>query len=687
MSNPDPGAPYALPERSRLAGASRRVLACVLCSQRKVKCDRKFPCANCLRQGTTCVPASALAPRPRRRRFPEKEMLDRIRHYEGLLRQNNIDFEPLHPSPADDSRSPSTYKDSVDSPDAEDLGDTKTLPEKQVNIWHAMNQRDRPEEIGNNEESESSDDEVRPALVKDALDTIFQKSDEVLLFGSSRTVFDLSILHPEPVHIFRLWQAYLDNVDPLFKVTHTPTLQTRVVNAIGNLSSLSPVLEALMFSIYCIAVVSLSEVECMSIFGIEKANMLARYQFGCQQALLGCGILRTTDRDCLTALFLYFVAVKPGTDPHSLSSMLGIAVRLAQRMGMHVETSNLKHNVLEAEMRRRLWWALAIFDARISEMCQVSDTRISTLVPTWDCKKPLNVNDFDLRPEMKAPPPTHEVATEATLVVVRSEMADFIRSSVSYLSFVSPALRHLAKGGAIPENGEIANLEKMIEERYLSMCDLENPLQFMTIFTARGYLAKNRLMEHYSRYSSTQQTDAQRDAALCYALTMFECDTQILTSPLTQGFYWHNTLQFPFQAYLHVAQDLKRRPFGQHAERAWRVMCENYEARLSDTPTNKDPLTKILSKVVFQAWAAREAFPGTEPPSIVTAMRRKVSEMTLESQFANFAQLGPTSTDANNNGGFMSLPMGLGGDDPLFDFQWPESTDPGPVDLSAFLSM
>lgn len=73
---------------------SQRVLACALCQQRKVKCDRKFPCANCVRAGTQCVPTSA--PRPRRRRFPERELLDRIRHYEGLLCKNSIIFEPLH---------------------------------------------------------------------------------------------------------------------------------------------------------------------------------------------------------------------------------------------------------------------------------------------------------------------------------------------------------------------------------------------------------------------------------------------------------------------------------------------------------------------------------------------------------------------------------------------------------------
>ena len=95
----------------------QRVLACVLCQQRKVKCDRKFPCSHCRRAGAQCVPAG-LVQRQRRRRFPERELLERVRYYEGLLRQHNIKFEPLHGgspeqmhTPQNDHASPSEEGD------------------------------------------------------------------------------------------------------------------------------------------------------------------------------------------------------------------------------------------------------------------------------------------------------------------------------------------------------------------------------------------------------------------------------------------------------------------------------------------------------------------------------------------------------------------------------------------------
>jgi hypothetical protein len=52
------------------------------------------------------VPATLTTPRGRRRRrFPERELLQRLQKYEDLLRQNNIKFEPLHQDPAREKES------------------------------------------------------------------------------------------------------------------------------------------------------------------------------------------------------------------------------------------------------------------------------------------------------------------------------------------------------------------------------------------------------------------------------------------------------------------------------------------------------------------------------------------------------------------------------------------------------
>jgi hypothetical protein len=145
-------------------------------------------------------------------------------------------------------------------------------------------------------------------MVKKARDQLFENNDH-LLFGSRKGTVNLSTLHPEPVQIFRLWQIYLDNVNPLLKVTHIPTLQGRIIEATSNIANIGPNLEALMFSIYCMAILSLGVDDCQPMFGLSKEDLLTRFQFGCQQALMNSGFLRTDDRDCLTALYLYLVGL------------------------------------------------------------------------------------------------------------------------------------------------------------------------------------------------------------------------------------------------------------------------------------------------------------------------------------------------------------------------------------------
>ena len=166
------------------------------------------------------------------------------------------------------------------------------------------------------DEDDSSDDEVHPVVFKKAWDEAIENDDH-LLFGWPQTAVAMYTLHPQPVQVFQLWQLYLDNANPLLKITHTPSLQGRIIEAAGNILTIKPELEALMFGIYCTAILSLSEEDCLAMFASSKSELLAGYQLGCQQALLNCRFLRCNNRECLTALYLYLVRVSAACG-HSL---------------------------------------------------------------------------------------------------------------------------------------------------------------------------------------------------------------------------------------------------------------------------------------------------------------------------------------------------------------------------------
>lgn len=66
--------------------------ACILCAKRKVRCDRREPCSNCIKAHTDCD-YQAPAPRRRRRKRPaDEDLVSRLSRYEELMRKNNIDF-------------------------------------------------------------------------------------------------------------------------------------------------------------------------------------------------------------------------------------------------------------------------------------------------------------------------------------------------------------------------------------------------------------------------------------------------------------------------------------------------------------------------------------------------------------------------------------------------------------------
>ena len=343
--------------------------------------------------------------------------------------------------------------------------------------------------------------------------------------------------------------------------------------------------------------------------------------------------------------------------------MLGVAMRIAQRMGLHNESSYAKCSAFEAEMRRRLWWSLVLFDTRI---CELVDFKIAILAPTWDCRTPLSLNDFDLRPEMKDPGVTQEKSSEAIFAVMRSEIGDIVRHSAFHLDFVNPALKSIARdvqSGRGSEDGELVALEKMIEDKYLRFCDSENPLHFMTIWTARGHLAKNRLLEHYSRFarsSAQQQVDVQRDRAISYARNMLECDTNIMTSTLTKGYLWFVHFYFPLPAYIHILQDLRMRPVCDHAEQTWEIMSDNYRSRFPSLRQDDNPLFKLFSRMILRAWEAREAVSRQSgevllPPRIVSDIKRIVAQLTQDMHDASVQQ-------PNDNFGInadFSMPMSV----------------------------
>jgi hypothetical protein len=154
---------------------------------------------------------------------------------------------------------------------------------------------------------EDSSDEEEPDGIEDSSPEMFSDAIDIIL-GFPRPGGSLYDFHPQPVQIFRLWQIFLDNVHPLVKVFHTPTVQQLILNSIGNLVALPKNLEALMFSLYCCALNSLSDSECYAILGQPKRFWARRFRTASHQALVNAGVLKSSNMMVLQAFVLYLVS-------------------------------------------------------------------------------------------------------------------------------------------------------------------------------------------------------------------------------------------------------------------------------------------------------------------------------------------------------------------------------------------
>lgn len=96
--------------RSPTHPAQRAMLgnACVSCATRKVKCDRQAPCSACKKTRLECIYRAPSQTRKRKATEERSSAIERLRHYESVLRDAGIPFEPFDTARTDRSTADST---------------------------------------------------------------------------------------------------------------------------------------------------------------------------------------------------------------------------------------------------------------------------------------------------------------------------------------------------------------------------------------------------------------------------------------------------------------------------------------------------------------------------------------------------------------------------------------------------
>lgn len=431
-----------------------------------------------------------------------------------------------------------------------------------------------------------------------------------------------------------MWQCFIENVDPLTKIIHVPTLKPAVQKAIDDIDSVPKSFEALLFAIYSTAVMSLNDEQCRQKFNVSRDILLPRYASATKKALSRAKFISTVNLIVLQALVLHILSVRDLVEPRASWTLTGIAVRIAESMGLHHDGAVLKLSVFETEMRRRIWWYLKMHDFRNAELCGLPKFRgVETLFNA--CKRPANLNDDQLYPSMTSPPVESEKLTDMVFCCSRMEFFGFALEQNTRFRDAKKDDSHfdereLSDGMTIGE-GMIRKVEELMESKYIRYCDPSDPLQLMAMLCARTGINVGRFIAHHPRrwVKGQEVPESERQYVWNLSLKLMEQYNICMMNPQIQRFAWHTMYFIQWHALIHIIDTILAHPLMEDAERAWQVVGTVYKNNPDFVKNTKRAIYVAVGNLCLKAYRARETAlknqgkSPAQPPDFITKLLKQ----------------------------------------------------------------
>ncbi|KAK2740123.1 hypothetical protein FQN57_006238 [Myotisia sp. PD_48] len=486
--------------------------ACTLCRDRKVKCDRKLPCTNCVSWSERCVYPSPIRRCQRQRKGssnrahirtsmgtadvatisqPLDERLNKletaVNELKELIQKStkapelaaNPDLAFHHPGKPSDT----TRLDAIE----------RKLSQLMTWNWTG-DYRDFGPGVRFNPEGVpflKNGPGFCPLPV--TFNAIHRPLDS---FGIETAQSKLT-----PSQLRTCWKIFVQRVDPLIKVLHKPSMQGILRRSWADTGALTKAQEALVFSVYFASISSMTIDEINDTFGLPQSTVLNTYRLVTEQALMRAGFLSNNDLITIQAVVL-FLSSNFFIDETKLAwALAGAAQRLTQSS---VARDGNCLSPFERELRNRLCWQLWHLDRRAIE-----DHGNSIDGTTWNYapeELPLNVADAYLDPHMEHAPCSQDCWTEMSFALIRIEIA---RTSCRVENYTPNGVSspHLDKAELIQR------CKQHIQSRYLRYCDGSQPIHWLAQHVAHVLLEEQQFKLYYNPYSQSQQEQRSQDAS------------------------------------------------------------------------------------------------------------------------------------------------------------------------------
>ncbi|KAL1864822.1 hypothetical protein VTK73DRAFT_5634 [Phialemonium thermophilum] len=420
-----PSGPHSLSTARR---AKRLERSCLLCHRRKVRCDKRSPCSNCVRANILCCYPSADEPIRRPRKTTISDVAERL----GRLERTLVAITAADSSPerASDRLIGRGRSDSpgVDGDDQSREDATSAAAEllvrtgassRYVNeliLSRILEEEDEIQsDLGAGADESDTEDSSRKSAPVEPLGLLG------ITFGDSPVPTTSRPLHPPKWQALQLWQVFLNNFESISKTLHVPTAQILVFQALDNPNDASGDANCLLFAVYFAAVTSLTGDEVEKLLDYDKRTALNAFKHGLEWSLVQSNFLEQPTVTSIQALMIFLTAMRVHNTGRSTWILAGMLIRAAQSIGLHRNGVHLNLTPFETEMRRRLWCRILCHDHRASE-----DYGISVSTPAFSARMttpPLNVDDSQLYPDMTVMPESREGWTEMSFSLITLDLS------------------------------------------------------------------------------------------------------------------------------------------------------------------------------------------------------------------------------------------------------------------------
>ena len=239
----------------------------------------------------------------------------------------------------------------------------------------------------------------------------------------------------------------------------------------------------------------------------------------------------------------------------------GMAMNIAQAMGLHRDGTCFSLSAIETEVRRRVWWSLCQLDNRIS-----GDCGLEPHVPVnMDTKLPLHINDSDLDTGCEEHRAFRTEFTEMTVSLIKIEMAN------TSLKVKRPQ----CETPPLSKEGIATLLREQIrryEDSYLRCLNECSQLHRLYHLGTRLIITKLwRMTYEIPKRSEITEYEEIKDRLISYNTDILEITHQLPDKSRQFGwFFGCKYSQWHAMAYILIG--LCKHPQGPAVDRAWAVL-------------------------------------------------------------------------------------------------------------------